>query len=234
MENLRKKCIASLMMNMAIIFFTVVSEIESFRLDVVRDEMWFGFTGIHSFRFFTVLSNVFVAVVAVLLIVHNIKNIVHDTYEYPEWLITLKHTATTAVTITFLTVLLFLAPSFAIAGKGYFTLFLGTHIYMHLLNPVLAVLSYVFFESRHNITLKKSLYALLPVAIYAVIYTTMVVFVGEANGGWPDFYNFTFGVHNWAVPISAIGMHLVTFIISLVLSKWHNKYSSQEAHPTEE
>lgn len=222
------------MMNMAIIIFAVISEIESFRTDVIRDEMWFGFTGIHSFRFFTVLSNFFVAIVAVIVIVRDIKNLVHDSYDYPTWLITLKHVATTAVTITFLTVLLFLAPSFAIAGKGYFTLLLGTHCYMHVLNPVLAILSYVFFESRHNINLKQSLYGLLPVAIYAAIYTTMVVFVGEANGGWPDFYNFTFGGHNWVIPISATVMLAANFIISLLLSKWHNKYTSQEVHTTEE
>ncbi len=222
------------MMNMAIIIFAVISEIESFRTDVIHDEMWFGFTGIHSFRFFTVLSNFFVAIVAVMVIVRNIKNLVHDSYDYPTWLITLKHVATTAVTITFLTVLLFLAPSFAIAGKGYFTLLLGTHCYMHVLNPVLAILSYVFFESCHNINLKQSLYGLLPVAIYAVIYTTMVVFVGEANGGWPDFYNFTFGGHNWVIPISATVMLMANFIISLLLSKWHNKYASQEAHPATE
>jgi len=222
------------MMNMAIIIFAVISEIESFRTDVVRDEMWFGFTGIHSFRFFTVLSNFFVAIVAVMVIVRDIKDLVHDSYDYPTWLITLKHVATTAVTITFLTVLLFLAPSFAIAGKGYFTLLLGTHCYMHVLNPVLAILSYVFFESCHNINFKQALYGLLPVAIYAVIYTTMVVFVGEANGGWPDFYNFTFGGHNWVIPISATVMLAANFIISLLLSKWHNKYSSQEAHPTKE
>ena len=222
------------MMNMAIIIFAVISEIESFRTDVVRGEMWFGFTGIHSFRFFTVLSNFFVAIVAVMVIVRDIKNLVHDSYDYPTWLITLKHVATTAVTITFLTVLLFLAPSFAIAGKGYFTLLLGTHCYMHVLNPVLAILSYVFFESCHNINLKQSLYGLLPVAIYAVIYTTMVVFVGEANGGWPDFYNFTFGGHNWVIPISATVMLMANFIISLLLSKWHNKYTSEEAHPTAE
>ena len=231
---MRRNCVISLMMNMAIIIFAVISEIESFRTDVIRDEMWFGFTGIHSFRFFTVLSNFFVAIVAVIVIVRDIKNLVHDSYDYPTWLITLKHVATTAVTITFLTVLLFLAPSFAIAGKGYFTLLLGTHCYMHVLNPVLAILSYVFFESRHNINLKQSLYGLLPVAIYAAIYTTMVVFVGEANGGWPDFYNFTFGGHNWVIPISATVMLAANFIISLLLSKWHNKYASQEAHPTEE
>lgn len=29
----------------------------------------------------------------------------------------------------------------------------------------------------------------------------LVEIIGEANGGWQDFYQFTFGVKMWAIPI---------------------------------
>ena len=76
----------------------------------------------------------------------------------------------------------------------------------------------------NKVTFKKSLWALLPVALYAILYTTMVVFVGKDNGGWPDFYNFTFGGHSYLIPISAIGMLLLTFGISVLLYRLHNKH----------
>ena len=222
MESLRKKNTFSLIFNLCIIFFTIESVIDSFRTDIIRDPDWFGFEGIHSLRFFTVLSNIFVAIVATVILIYNIKNIIHDSYEYPKYLIVLKHISTSAVAVTFVTVALLLAPSYAIIGKGYFTLFLGNHIYMHVLNPILAIISFVFLENSHKIKFKKSLLGLLPVGIYAILYTTMVVFIGEANGGWPDFYNFTFGGHNWVIPFSIIGMLLMAFIISIIISRWHN------------
>ena len=223
MERTRKYNVVSLIMNLLIVFFTVESVLYSFRNDIVRDPDWFGFEGIHSLRFFTVLSNIFVAIAALLMIIHNVKNLIHDTYDYPEWLIVLKHVATTAVAVTFTTVALLLAPSYAIVHKGYFTLFLGNHIYMHLLSPVLAIISYIFFECAKPVSIKQTLLSLLPVALYACLYITMVIFVGEANGGWPDFYNFTFGGHKWTIPLSAIGMLLVTFGLSTLLAKLHNK-----------
>ena len=228
MKNIRKKSVFSLIINLSIIFFTFESTLYSFRSDVIHDPDWFGFEGIHSLRFFTVLSNIFVAIVAILFLVQNIKNIINDSYNCPEYLIVLKHCATTAVTVTFVTVALLLAPSYAIIGKGYFTLFFGNHIYMHFLNPILAILSFILLECSHKVTFKKSLYALLPVILYAILYTTMVIFVGEANGGWPDFYNFTFGGHNWVIPLSIIGMLLLTFMISLLLTKWHNRNCNRQ------
>ena len=163
------------------------------------------------------------AVVSVLMLIINIKNLINDSNDCPNWLVVLKHTSTVAVSVTFVTVVFLLAPSYAILGKGYFTLFLGTHVYMHLLNPLLAIISFVFFENWRKISFKESLLGLIPVGLYAILYITMVVIVGEANGGWRDFYNFTFGGHNWVIPFSVIGMLLMTFLISIVLTKWHNK-----------
>ena len=223
MEKLRKNCVVSLLINLSIVYFTISSVWYSFRTDVIHDPEWFGFIGIHSLRFFTVLSNIFVAVAAFIMLIYNVKNLIKDSYDYPDWLITLKYIATTAVTVTFVTVAVLLAPTYAIVGKGYFTLFLGNHIFMHLITPILSIISFVFFENFHTISFKKSLLGLLPVALYSILYTTMVIFVGETNGGWPDFYNFTFGGHNWVIPFSVIGMLLMTFLISIILTKWHNK-----------
>jgi len=223
MENIRKKNVISLIINLAIIFFTIESVWYSFRTDVIRDPDWFGFEGIHSLRFFTVLSNIFVAISSFVTIIYNVKNILSDSYNYPSWSTILKYVSTSAVTVTFTTVAVLLAPTYAIVGKGYFTLFVGNHVYMHLLTPILAIITFSFFETSKKIEFKKSLLGLLPVILYSVIYITMVIFIGKENGGWPDFYNFTFGGHNWVIPFSVIGMLLLNFCICIILAKCHNK-----------
>ena len=223
MKKMRIHNIVSLVCNLLIVVFTLDAFYYSFRTDVIRDEFWFGYTGIHSLRFFTVLSNLFVMIVCFMLLIYNIKNIVHDKYEFPKWLITLKYISTTAVSLTFLTVVAFLAPTFAVIGKGYFTLFEHNNFFMHFLTPVLAFTSFVFFERNQKLPFKQTWLAILPTTLYAIVYTTMVVFVGEANGGWADFYNFTFGGHMWVIPISASVMLLVTFGLGVLLRVFHNK-----------
>lgn len=223
MKKLRVHNLISLICNIIIVAFTIDAFYYSFRTDVIRDEFWFGYTGIHSLRFFTVLSNLFVMIVCFMLLIYNIKNIVHDKYEFPKWLITLKYISTTAVSLTFLTVVAFLAPTFAVIGKGYFTLFEHNNFFMHFLTPVLAFTSFVFFERNQKLPFKQTWLAILPTTLYAIVYTTMVVFVGEANGGWADFYNFTFGGHMWVIPISASVILLVTFGLGVLLRVFHNK-----------
>ncbi len=223
MEKIRRNNVVSLIMNICIVLFTTHCMIETFRTDIVRDPKWFGLSGIHSLRFFTVLSNLFVAIVGIVIIVYAIKNLIHDTNNYPKWLTLLKHISTTAVTLTFVTVVFFLAPTYVTMGYSYFDMFTGNNFYMHLVTPLLAIISFVLFEPLHQVTTKNNFWVLLPVALYSIMYFVMVVLVGEENGGWADFYNFTFGGHNWAIPLSATGMLLVTFGLGFLLLKLHNK-----------
>ena len=222
MEKLRRNNVLSLVMNVLIVIFTIQCFVDAFRLDVVPDPEWIDFRGIHCLRFFTVLSNLFVGVVSGIMFVWNIKNLMQDKNDYPEWLIVLKHTATTCVGVTFATVLFLLAPGHAILGKGFINLYFGSNFYMHLVTPILAMVSFVCFECSQVVSFKKTLWTLVPMVLYSILYCTMVVIIGEQNGGWPDFYNFTFGGHNWMIPFSAIGMLIVTLGISVLLAKLHN------------
>ncbi len=216
--------ICALLINFAIVIFTIDAISYNFRSDILRDPEWFGFTGIKCLRFFTNLSNIFVAIVAAIIVVFTVRNIVKDKYDFPQWLINLKFVATTAVSLTFLTVAIFLAPLFAMNGKGYFTLFMHNNFLLHFLSPVLAIISFVFFERRDKIKFNTTILAIIPTILYAIVYTIMVVFVKPENGGWPDFYGFTFGGRMWAAPISAIAVLLVTFAIAALLRFSHNKF----------
>ena len=66
---------------------------------------------------------------------------------------------------------------------------------------------------------RQSLWALIPVAIYATVYFIMVVVITAERGGWEDFYGFATRLPLW-IPVTLI-MPL-TFGIATVLRLWHN------------
>ena len=96
-----------------------------------RPERWKA-----AFRFFTVQSNVLCAAACLLTAAFAM------TGEVPEWVWLLKYAGTAAVTVTMLTVFLFLAPS---VGKDWVKVLLtGTpsDLFMHLLTPAAALVSF--------------------------------------------------------------------------------------------
>lgn len=216
--------ILSLLCNLSILYFTIDGFWYNFRSDVVRDDAWFGYTGFKSLRFFTVLSNLFVAAVAIFFVVKTIKNLIQDKYEFENWLVNLKFVATTCVTLTFFVVVAYLSPVAAANGKGYFSLFTNNNLYMHFLTPVLAMISFVLFEHNQKLKFKNSFLTLVPVLLYAIVYFVMVVLVGEANNGWADFYGFTLGGRLWFAPISAVVVILIALILANILRLCYNIY----------
>lgn len=129
-----------------------------------------------SFRFFTVLSNLFCALTALVLLLLELFG------NMPAWAVVLKYMGTAAVTVTLLTVFLFLLPaSRSIEGL------LGTwsEIIMHVVTPILAILSFLGFENEGLSPWVIPL-GLLPVALYGWLYLDRVVI----RGTWADVYGF--------------------------------------------
>ena len=134
-----------------------------------------------AFRFFTCQSNILCAFTALLTAVARIAGNV------PEWVWILKYIGTAAVTVTMLTVFLFLAPS---VGKDWYDVLLKgvSDMFMHLLTPVMALVSFCLFEKR-GMTFPQSLFGLLPVALYGPLYLYKILFA-PAGKRWDDFYGF--------------------------------------------
>ena len=110
-----------------------------------------------------------------------------------------------------MTVVVFLSPVVEVMGYGYFSLFRNENFFLHFLSPVLAIVSFVCFERIENFKFTETLYGVIPTVLYSFLYLPMVVFVGEENGGWPDFYMLTLGGRMWVIPISFIVMYGATF-----------------------
>ena len=123
----------------------------------------------------------------------------------PRWVAGLKSVGTVAVSVTFFTVVLFLGPVFGFGG-----MFAGANFFLHLVSPLLAMISLCAFENREPLRFRVTFLGLLPTFIYGIVYVWLVVF----QKTWPDFYGFNIGGH-WA--FSAVAMLIATYLISLVL-----------------
>ena len=120
--------------------------------------------------------------------------------------------ATSAVTLTFVTTLVFLTPQY-----GFYALYNNTNLFFHLLVPVLAVISYIFFEND-LLERKDAKFGIIPMFLYSIFYTTNIL-IHLNNGGLTvkyDFYGFLRGnIYNMFISIPV--MIIVAYLISLIL-----------------
>ena len=167
----------------------------------------------HMFRFFTILSNCFSALVSVPVLIVDVLVLSGQLEAWPERLIWLRFVSAVAVMVTMLTVVFFLAP---LMGKE--LLYKNDNLYMHVIGPLLAAVAFIAFEPG-TLGLARSLIGMQPVLLYGLIYLCKAVFIGEERGGWPDFYGFNKG-GRW--PISFAAMMIASAALSLLMAWAHN------------
>ena len=189
----------STLMNLLIVLFTLVLTVQTF----CRDGVWSLSTGWHRLRYFTIQSNLLCALGSMALLA--------DPAGFAAW--GLKYVGTAAVTVTMLTVLLFLAP---VSGE-FRRWFTGRDLFMHLLTPLLALASFCGFE-RRGLGLPMALTGLLPVALYGVHYAWRIL-LAPPERSWEDFYGFNRGGH-WKTAMGS--MLLGTLLVCLALRAVQN------------
>ncbi len=183
----------SFLLNALIFLVTLFFTVRFFR----RDGRWSWANGRPAFRFFTVLSNVLCALSALGMCL----------FPGQAWAWTLKYLGTLTVTVTMVTVLLFLGPT-----MGYGVLFKGSDLFMHLITPLLALVSFCVFE-RRGMSLGFSLLGLLPVFAYGTFYLYKIKYAPAAKR-WDDFYGYNRG-GRW--PVSYAAMMAGTLLLCLAL-----------------
>ena len=152
-------------------------------------------------KYFTVLSNLFCAVASLAVAVARLSGSV------PQGVLLLKYVGTSAVTVTLLTVLFFLGPAY-----GYQFLLSGPDLWLHLICPVLAIVSYLVWD-QPSAGFGVVFLGMLPVILYGLVYLNRVVLMpGEPR--WEDFYGFN---KNGKWYISVMAMLAAAFLISLAL-----------------
>ena len=184
--------------NIIIFLFTFALFLRGFR----KDGVWKLSSGLYGLRYFTLLSNLLCGFSALLVAV----TVTEHGLPFGVWL--LKYVATAAVTVTFVTVMVFLGPTF-----GYKSQLEGVGFYYHAAGPLLAILSFCFLERFHTLSFSLSLLGLLPVILYGLLYAWKVLLCPKTRR-WEDFYGYTKGGH-WL--LSAVAMLLGTFLLCVLL-----------------
>ena len=164
-----------------------------------------------AFRYFTCLSNILCAAACLLTAVFAAAG------EIPGWVWLLKFIGTAAVTLTMLTVFLFMAPSI---GKGWAKELLtgqASDFFMHLVNPILALVSFCVFEKR-DMTFWQALPGVIPIILYGILYAYKVLHAPEGKR-WNDFYGLARG---GKIAVSLAGLVLGGFLVSMGLMLLQN------------
>ena len=218
----RTRKILSLIINSYLAISTIVIFVLYFFSAGQVDTQLFGFHGTQNLIFYTVDSNILMALCGILMIVFLLRG--KEKLARPGSLFILA--ATVSVGVTFATVALFLSPGMALSGRGYFSLFQGDNLFFHFLNPVLGCIDFIWFIPHRKFTVRECFYGIIPTAIYAVVYVLNVVILET----WPDIYNFTFGGHKGLAPVVVIVMLALAFAIALLLTRLHNRAGRRPLH----
>lgn len=135
------------------------------------------------FRFFTVLSNVLSGIASIVVVICWLC-----CGALPFWALLLKYTGTAAVTVTMLTVLLFLGPT----SHEWKMLLSRADLFLHLICPLIAIVSLLVFEKAAPMPAWTITVGAAPVPVYGVLYMKKVVYSPEEKR-WEDFYGFNRG-----------------------------------------
>ena len=175
----------------------------------------FDHMGLRTFCMFTVNSNILCGLGMMMALPYTIDGMRRKNLRLPRWMVDMLFAGVTSVSLTFVISLCVLAPV-----KGFVLIFTGSRFFLHGLCPILAIAAFCFLMTNHVISLKESVFALLPVLIYAMVYYFMVEIIGPDNGGWNDFYGFFTKIPSW---VSLVAFMPLTFGIAAVLRFLHNR-----------
>ena len=157
-------------------------------------------------KYFTVQSNLLEGFVALASVIYFLF---FDQKKYPRLLGIMKLVSTTAVGLTFITVITYLTPLIGLAR-----LLEDANLYMHLIIPLLAIIEFIFFEKEKQLIYRHNLYAVAPMFIYGVGYLTNVgihnAFYGNLMYDWYGFGMFG--------PVIGAVMFIVMLIVTFGIS----------------
>ena len=127
-------------------------------------------TGSGQFRYFTVLSNVFLMVTTAGIMLWQVFG---NLFTLPKWLMVLRYMSVCMVALTFLIVMLVLVPKAAInegGAEGAAKLLVkGNMLFYHIICPVLAIISFCVFERDHQMKIGEVGLAMLPTIVYGIV-----------------------------------------------------------------
>lgn len=173
------------------------------------------------FKYFTFQSNIFMGVVAFIYAYYQWLVLKKKINKIPHVLLVFNHVGVTAVSLTFLVVLVFLGP-----GYGYDKMYNKANLFFHALVPIFAIVNYLVFEKEAEIKFRETVFSMIPSFLYGVVYFIVVASQNAYGNLEIDFYGFgkdgpLIGVFNFLAIVAisyALGLFLY-YINHLVFKK---------------
>ncbi|MBQ3405015.1 MAG: hypothetical protein IJG63_06335 [Oscillospiraceae bacterium] len=168
--------------------------------------------GTSLFLYYTQDSNLLALVAAILYSIYATASIRRGT-AIPAWMPVLKFTAVCCLMMTLCVTAFILAPALG-EGSIRYLLFTGTMFYQHFLCPLLALASFLFFETELRPTRSDCVWAVIPTVLYGAVLILLNV-AHAANGPY-----FFFMIYDQPVYMSVLWCALLFFsayIISRVV-----------------
>ena len=225
MANLGKREKVAVVLNCIIFIFTLFATIAMIiGFHFMGDIKVLSSRNFKAFKYFTVDSNVFAGLISLVFVIYKLCCPQKKT-ELPVALYILKLAATTGVTLTMMVTVFFLAPR---STTTYFDYFKNSNLFMHLLTPLVCIISFIFFEPAEKQKFPLSFTGVIPMVLYAFFYIPNVLLHLE-NGkvlGAYDWYGFLFAGLNtiwFVIPLLLV----VTWIFALGLWALNRKFAKK-------
>ena len=201
-----------LTLNLVIVILTVVGV--AFMLTGKPEEGALQASGIGNLKFYTVLTNIFCGVIALVYLVFILLG--KDTGKIR----VLKLAAVCGVAITFAVVAFMFGPLY-----GYPQFYKRGNLFFHLLLPLVAMVEFILVR-RPKMPFKHAVFAAIPTLLYGLGYMTNILINGM-GGQWPDTNDF-YAFLSWGWPVGIMifaGITLTAFGVACVFRMISNKRS---------
>ena len=174
-----------------------------------------------AFKYFTVDSNVFAGIISLVMMIVQVLIAKGRLKKLPKLLQLLKLAATTGVTLTMLVTIFFLAPF----QFDFFSLFMDSNLFLHLLIPLVCIITFVFFEPA-EISTAQTFAGTVPMLIYAIFYGTNII-LHLQNGKTSHDYDWYGFLDGGVSTIWFVGplMLAVTWAMALLLQTTNKKFA---------
>lgn len=170
-----------------------------------------------SLKLFTVDSNILLGIVAIIAAIDEKRVADGKKSSISTGTYIAKLVGTVGVTLTMIITVFFLAPTTA-ATYGFFASFYYSNFFLHLLNPILAIVVFLFYEQTDRISFRHTFTGIIPMLIYAVYYVSIAL-AHSSNGKIAEGYDwygfFVLGTASAAIIVPIL--ILLTYGISFVL-----------------
>ena len=153
-------------------------------------------SGIENFKFYTVLTNVFCGLIALIFLVLLIAK------KNTDMLAAFKLAAVCGVAITFAVVAFMFGPLY-----GYPQFYKRGNLFFHLLEPLVAIVEFILIR-RKKLPFKYTVIAAVPTLLYGIGYMTNILING-VGGPWPDTNDF-YAFLSWGWPVGIAIFAVIT------------------------